>query len=142
MSSAVETPVTRYDSFSSARERFRDLLDTAGSGRIVSVKRPNGAVAVLPEQYVRELLASRIGSPVRMVFEDGAWAALIAGLPLAAEATSPEDAVDELIVALREYVTDWHDHLGVAPNHADNWPLVEFVGISDDDQLRAWATGS
>lgn len=142
MSSVIETPVTRYDSFSSARDRFRDLLDTAGSGRIVSVKRPNGVVAVLPEQYVRALLASRVGSPVKMVFEDDAWAALIPGLPLAAEATSPDDVVDELIAALREYVTDWHDRLSVAPNHADNWPLVEFVGISDDDQLRAWITGS
>lgn len=142
MSSVIETPVTRYDSFTSARERFRDLLDTAGSGRVVSVKRPSGAVAVLPEQYLRSLLASRVGSPVQMVFEDGAWAALIPGVPLAAEASSPDGAVDELIGALREYVTDWHDHLGVAPNHAENWPLIEFVGISDDDQLRAWVTGS
>ncbi|WP_332643126.1 hypothetical protein [Aeromicrobium sp.] len=108
----------------------------------MSVQRPSGAVAVLPEQHVRALLAFHIGSPVQMVFEDGAWAALIPGLPLAAEAASPDEVIDELIAALREYAIDWHDHLGVAPNHADNWPLVEFVGISDDDQLRAWATGS
>jgi predicted RNase H-like HicB family nuclease len=96
---------------------------------------------VLSEQHVRSLLASRVGSPVEMVFEDGAWAAFIPGLPIATEAASPDEAVDELILALREYAEDWHDHPGRAPNHAENGPLVELIGISDDDQLRAWAVG-
>lgn len=142
MTSVAEHPLTRYDSFSFARANFRSLLDTAGSGRIVLIRRAGGAVAVLSEEHVRSLLVSRVGSPVEMVFEDGAWEAFIPGLPLAAEATSPEVAVDELILALREYAEDWHDHLGRADNHAENWPLVELVGISDDDQLRAWAVGS
>lgn len=142
MTSTAENPVTYYDSYSSARARFRDLLDAAGSGRVVSVKRPGGDVAVMPERHVRSLLASRVGSPVQMVFEDDAWAAFIPGLSVAVEAASPEAAVEELIAALREYVVDWHDHLGRAPNHADNWPLIEFVGMSDDDQLRSWAVGS
>lgn len=142
MSAVVENSATQYESYTSARTRFRDLLDTAASGRVVSVNRPSGVIAVLREDHVRELLAARVGSPVEMVFEDGAWAAFIPGLPLAAEASSPDDVVDELISALREYAEDWYDHLSTVPNHAANWPLIEFVGISSDEQLHAWATGS
>lgn len=142
MTAMIDHLTTRYDSFTSARTRFREILDTAGTGRIVSIVRPSGDIAVLREDHVRTLLASYLGSPVQMVHEDGAWAAFIPGLPVAAEATSPDAAIDELIDALRQYAEDWHDHLGTAPNHAPNWPLVEYVGLTHDDELRAWATGA
>lgn len=29
-----------------------------------------------------------------------------------------------------------------APNHANNWGLVQLVSLSDDDQLRDWLVGS
>lgn len=142
MTAMIDQPATRYESFTSARARFREILDTAAAGRIVSILRPGGDIAVLREDQVRTLLASHLGSPVQMVHEDGAWAAFIPGLPVAAEATSPDAAIDEMIGVLRDYAEDWHDHLHTAPNHAENWPLVEYVGLSHDEELRAWATGA
>jgi hypothetical protein len=28
-----------------------------------------------------------------------------------------------------------------APNHRDNWGLVQLIGLSDDEQLREWLAG-
>ena len=43
-----------------------------------------------------------------------------------------------MVDALREYSNDWQDHLLDAPNHRENWGLVQLIALSDDDQLRAW----
>ena len=63
------------------------------------------------------------------------------GLPLLAEGDSVSDAVDDAVAVLREYAEDWVDHLGSAPNHADNWGLVQLVSLSSDEQLREWLVG-
>lgn len=47
-----------------------------------------------------------------------------------------------MIDALREYPEDWQDRLLDAPNHRDNWVLVQLVTLSTDDQLRSWLVGS
>jgi hypothetical protein len=44
--------------------------------------------------------------------------------------------------ALREYAEDWQDRLLHAPNHRDNWALVQLITLSSDEQLREWLTGS
>lgn len=43
-----------------------------------------------------------------------------------------------MVSALREYAEDWQDHLLDTPNHRKNRGLVRLIGLSDDDQLRAW----
>jgi hypothetical protein len=48
----------------------------------------------------------------------------------------------EIIEALREYAEDWHERLLNAPNHRDNWGLVQLISLSSDDQLRDWLVGS
>ena len=60
------------------------------------------------------------------------------GLPLAVEAETFEDAVTELIVALREYAAAWQHRLRYAPNHHGNGDLVQVTNTSSDDELRAW----
>jgi hypothetical protein len=63
-------------------------------------------------------------------------------MPIAADGSTVDDAVEEFIDALRDYADDWADHLRTAPNHEANWGLVQLVELSDDDQLRAWVTGA
>jgi predicted RNase H-like HicB family nuclease len=81
------------------------------------------------------------GIKVQAVAEAGGWSMFVPGVPVAADGASFEEAADEMVAALREYVDDWAERLRLAPNHAANWALVQLVGLSDDDQLRAWVTG-
>ncbi|WP_431927398.1 hypothetical protein [Nonomuraea jabiensis] len=46
-----------------------------------------------------------------------------------------------MVDALREYAEDWQDRLLDAPNHRENWGLVQLISLSDDDQLREWLVG-
>ena len=66
----------------------------------------------------------------------------IPGLPVAADGETFDEAITEMVAALREYAEDWQDHLLHAPNHRDNWGLMQMISLSSDDQLRDWLTGS
>jgi len=87
---------------------------------------------------------SRSSAPSRaqVVAEDRGWSVFIPGLPVAADGASFDEAIDEMILALREYAEDWQDRLIDAPNHAGNWGLVQLVSLSNDDQLREWLVGT
>ncbi|MFC4013327.1 hypothetical protein ACFOY2_39295 [Nonomuraea purpurea] len=74
--------------------------------------------------------------------EGGGWSIFIPGLPLAADGRTFDEAVTEMVGALREYAEDWQDHLLDAPNHRDNWGLVQMTSLCDDDQLREWLVGN
>ncbi len=74
--------------------------------------------------------------------EDGAWAVFVPGQPFAAEATELGEALAGFVDALREYAQDWEDHLHAASNHRSNGALVQLVGLSTDEQLTTWLTGS
>jgi hypothetical protein len=78
----------------------------------------------------------------RVVIEEGGWSAFVPGLPLAADGASFEEAIDGLVLALREYAQDWYDRLQHAPNHSGNWGIVQLVGLNNDEQLRDWLRGS
>jgi predicted RNase H-like HicB family nuclease len=78
----------------------------------------------------------------RAVAEAGGWSIFVPGLPVAADGATFDEAVGEMIDALREYVEDWQERLLDAPNHRNNWGLVQLIGLSDDDQLRDWLVGS
>ena len=77
-----------------------------------------------------------------VVSEEGGWSAFVPGLPVAADGASFDEAIDELVLALREYAQDWNDRLQHAPNHRENWGIVQLVGLSTDEQLRDWLRGS
>ena len=49
-----------------------------------------------------------------------------------------DGAIDELIVGLRQYAFDWTERLHSAPNHQENWGLVQLIGLSTEAQLRDW----
>ena len=62
----------------------------------------------------------------------------IPGTPIAADGATLTEAFAETVDALREYATDWIDHLSTAPNHAANWGLVQLIVLSSDEELVGW----
>jgi predicted RNase H-like HicB family nuclease len=133
--------IAHYDSYSDARAHFKDLLDAAERGRVATVRRDAGLTAVVDVERFRSLLARLNPSRAQVVAEGGGWSVFIAGLPVAADGATFEEAIDEMIDALREYADDWQERLLNAPNHRANWGLVQLISLSDDDQLRQWLVG-
>jgi predicted RNase H-like HicB family nuclease len=131
-----------FDNYSQGRAHFRDLLDAARRGHAASVRRDVDQIAVVDAHRLRGYLASTVPQRARVVAEAGGWSVFIPGLPVAADGNTLDEAVDDMVDALREYATDWHDHLSDAPHHVDSWGIVQLIAFSDDDQLRVWLIGS
>ncbi|QYF88462.1 hypothetical protein [Arthrobacter sp. PAMC25284] len=128
--------------FTAARNQLKSILDTSDKGGLTLVCRGSGSAAVVNSEMFRTFLISTVRPEVRVVHEDGAWAAFMPGLPFAAEGTTLDEAVTDLIDALRDYADDWQDHLHTASNHIGNWPLVQLIAASSDEQLTDWLTGA
>lgn len=131
-----------YDSYTDARAHLKDLLDAAEQGRVATVRRDSATTAVVDVKRLRHFLASIIPSRAQVVPEAGGWSVFIPGLPVAADGASFDEAITEMVDALREYAEDWQDRLLNAPNHRDNWGLVQLISFSDDEQLRDWLVGA
>lgn len=131
-----------YESYTEARAHLKDLLDAAERGRVATVRRDTRTTAFVDRERLRYFLTAVSPSRAQVVAEDGGWSIFIPGLPVAADGASFDEALDEMIIALREYAEDWQDRLLDAPNHAGNWGLVQLVSLSDDGQLRDWLVGS
>jgi predicted RNase H-like HicB family nuclease len=142
MKRAESVSAVHYDSYSEARAHLKDLLDAAGRGRVATVRRDSASAAVLDVGRLRHFLASVVPSRAQVVAEAGGWSVFIPGLPVAADGPTFDAAIDEMVQALREYAQDWQDRLAEAPNHRDNWGLVQLISLSDDDQLRDWLAGT
>ena len=134
-------PAVDYESYSSAREHLKDVLDRAQNGQVVTVRRDSATAAVLDADRLRSYLASVVPPCVKVVAEAQGWSAFVPGLPVAGAGATLDAAVADVVDALREYAEDW-PRLQHAPNHRENWGLVQLVALSDDDQLRQWITGS
>lgn len=131
-----------YDSYTEARAHLKDLLDAAERGRVATVRRDTVTTAVVNVERLRHFLASIGPSRAQVVPEAAGWSVFIPGLPVAADGATFDEAITEMIDALREYAEDWQDRLLDAPNHRDNWGLVQLISFSDDDQLREWLVGA
>ena len=130
-----------YDSYTEARTHLKELLDAAEQGRPATVRRDDSTAMVVDANRLRRLLSDIYPSKAQVVAEAGGWSVFIPGLPVAADGASFDEAVTEMIDALREYADDWQDHLYNVPNHSDNWGLVHLIALSSDDQLREWLIG-
>lgn len=131
-----------YESYSEARAHFKDLLDAAEKGRPVTVRRDAALTAVVDAGRLRFTLATLNPARAQVVPEAGGWSVFLPGLPISAEGATFHEAIVETVDALREYASDWQERLLNAPNHRDNWGLVQLITLSDDDQLREWLVGS
>jgi predicted RNase H-like HicB family nuclease len=131
-----------YDTYTDARNNLKNLLDAAENGQVATVRRESATTAVLDAARLRRLLTSVVPARAEVFQEAGGWSVFIPGLPVAADGATFDDAIQEMVDALREYAQDWQDRLLGAPNHRDNWGLVQLIGLSDDDQLRDWLVGA
>ncbi|MET4001528.1 hypothetical protein ABIB48_000226 [Arthrobacter sp. UYCu511] len=133
----------RVYGFTQARESLKAILDSSERGGLSTISRPDRApAAVVNGESLRRFLALTVAPNVQVVNEDGAWAVFMSGQPFAAEATELGEALEDFVDALRDYAEDWEDHLYAAPNHRENWALVQLVDLSTDEQLTTWLTGS
>jgi predicted RNase H-like HicB family nuclease len=135
------TPV-HFDSYTEARAHLKALLDAAEKGIVATVRRDSARTAIVDVERLRHYLATVTPSRAQVVPEAGAWSVFIPGLPVAADGATFDEAVAEMIDALREYAEDWQDRLLEAPNHRGNWGLVQLISLSDDEQLRVWLVGT
>lgn len=131
-----------YDSYSEARAHLKDLLDAAEKGRVATVRRDSATTAVVDVVRLRHFLVTLVPSHAQVVPEAGAWSVFIPGLPVAADGETFEAAIAEMVEALREYAEDWQERLLDAPNHRENWGLVQLISLSDDEQLHDWIVGA
>lgn len=127
-------------SYGEARAHLKDVLDAAARGQPVVVHRDRDIAAVVDAERLRSALM-RIQAPAQVVGEAGGWSVFLPGVPVAADGATLNEAVDEMVDALRQYAEDWEDHLRHAPNHRENWTLVQLIGLSDDRRLREWLVG-
>lgn len=130
-----------FDSYTDARAHLKALLDAAERGLVATVRRESARTAIVDVGRLRHYLATVTPSRAQAVPEAGGWSLFIPGLPVAADGATFDEAVDEMIDALREYAEDWQDHLLDTPNHRENWGLVQLISLSDDGQLRDWLVG-
>lgn len=130
-----------FDSFTEARSKLRCVLDAAHEGVVTTVIRDKERFVVLTADARGAELRRLLHSDAVVVAEGGGWAAFLPGVPVHGDAGTFDEAIDDLIDALREYAEDWNERLHAAPNHAGHRSLVELVELSDDDQLREWLVG-
>lgn len=131
-----------YDSYTDARAHLKDLLDAAEKGRVATVRRESARTAVVDLERLRQFLVALVPSRAQVVPEADGWSVFIPGLPVAADGATFDEAIAEMIEALREYADDWQERLLDAPNHREHWGLVQLISLSDDDQLSDWLVGS
>ena len=129
-----------YATSSEARKNFKEVLDATDVGLLVTIQREQRTSAVVDAALLRTTLFENLPARVSVVAEGDGWSAFMDGMPVSAEGATFDEAVDELVDALRDYVEDWEDHLRLAPNHQQHWPVVQLARLSDDDVLRHWLT--
>jgi predicted RNase H-like HicB family nuclease len=127
-----------YDTVTEARAHFSALIDAAEAGIPATVRRDRRRAAVVDADRLRHFLVSVHPARAEVVAEGSGWSVLLPGLPIAADGETFDKALDEMVSALREYAEDWADHLRHAPNHEQNWGLVQIIDLSSDEQLRDW----
>jgi len=130
-----------YETLSAGRAHLKELLDAAQSGRPATVRRHSLRAAVVDADRLRSALATHRPSDAQVVAEAGGWSVFVPRLPIAADGATVNEAIDEAVVALREYAQDWSERLLHAPNHAENWDLVHIIDLSSDEELWAWLVG-
>lgn len=135
-------PAVHYENYTEARAHLKDLLDAADDGRVATVRRDSGRAAVVDVARLRHFLSLVCPSKAEVVAEAGGWSVFLPGLPVAADGASFDEAITEMVDALREYADDWQDRLRLAPNHQENWGLVQLIALSGDDELADWLVGA
>jgi len=127
-----------YPSVREGRDHLKDVLDAADAGRPTVIRRDQRKLAAVDAERLVRFLMSVRPAGVQAVNENGGWSLFMPGLPIAADGGTLDEAAEELIDALRDYAEAWVERLCYAPNHTENWGLVQLISLASDDQLRQW----
>ena len=104
-----------------------------------TVTRDERRVAAVDADRLVYFLTRLHPSGAKAVADGDGWNIFLPGVPVAADGATVEEAVDEMIDALRDYAEAWTERLRLAPNHADNWGLVQIITLaSDGGGSRDW----
>ena len=96
-----------YNTVSEARAHFSALIDAAEAGVPATVRRDRRRAAVVDADRLRHFLVNVRPARAEVIAEGGGWSILLPGLPIAADGETFEEALDEMVAALREYAEDW-----------------------------------
>lgn len=131
----------RYPTLSKARSHLPDIFDAAEADLPLHLERRDVGFAVVTESLLTGLLSGAVSVPTPEVYsENDGWTIVLPGTPVAADATRFDEAVDDFVGALRDYVEDWiEDHdLRRTPSHRVNVGLVQLVSRLTEEQTRQW----
>ena len=103
------TQPRHFASYTAARTQFRAVLDAASAGLVTPLCRDDDRFVMMPAEELRAQLAALRPSRAEVVQEGGGWAVILPGLPVHGDAPSFDEALDDAMVALREYAEDWND---------------------------------
>jgi predicted RNase H-like HicB family nuclease len=129
-----------YDTVTDGRKHFSDALKAASEGQTVRVVRSGGAIVLLDGRALLGFIAKATPSKAVIAQDEHGYSVYLPDKPIAADGATVDEALDQMVEAMRTYAMAWHDVLRQAPNHAGNWGLVQLIELSDDDQLRSWLT--
>ena len=130
-----------FESAAEARKNFKPLLDAAEEGLPASIRRGNRRSAVVDADRLRYVLTCLQPANAELVAEGDGWSIFLPGLPIAVDGATLDEALDEMVQALREYAEDWSARLRHTSNHAGNWALVQIVALGTDQQVKDWLVG-
>lgn len=137
----MSAATAHYPTLRAGRDHLKDVLDAAYEGRPASVTRDRHRVAAVDAGRLAHFLRLARPAQARVVAENDGWTVVVPGLPIAADGGTLAEALDEAVEALRDYADAWSERLRLAPNHSDNWPVVQIIEFSTDDELAAWLRG-
>jgi len=80
---------------------------------------------------LRHFLATLNPARAQVLPEAGGWSVFILGLPIAADGATFDEAINEMVDALREYAADWQDHLLGSSR----------TGTPTADERSSWSVG-
>jgi hypothetical protein len=133
--------MAHFPTLRSGRDHLKDVLDAAASGRPASISRDDVRIAAVDAERLVEFMAKVRPANAQLVPEAGGWSVFLPGLPMAADGVTYDEALDEAVLALRDYAGAWTERLRLAPNHANNWGLVQLIEAATDERLKAWLVG-
>ena len=129
------------DTATEVRRQWRAHLDRAASQLPVTFSRGPDEFTIVSAPLLRDALRRSVHAPV-VVAEDDGWSIFLEGHPIAADGGSLDEAIDEFIVSLTDYVEAWVDRLHSVPNHQHAALLALLVATGSVDELRDWASGT
>jgi hypothetical protein len=129
----------RVMQFTRAKAALSSVFDQVERSGPVVVKRAKSApVALVREDQLRELLAREFAfSTSTSRAEDGTVSIWLEQFGIYGRGSSIAEAAEDLLDEVEEYVEEWEEGLGAAPNHRQRaWWVARVQMAEDRDQLR------